>query len=227
MRQPRPNNELWVVEWQRSGDTSVRDRIIRANIGLVYSAVKRFCRDERIDTDEMWQHGLIALNDAINRFDASRGWQFTTYACTAINRRIFRYLNEFKRVISVAQYDDRRKDAHERACNPLEVFEDEEVTENLKAKMNVALKRLEPRDAMILMQRFGIVCEDNPDGREYSLDQIAETGGLSRERVRQLENRGLKMLQHYMGVRGIEPLSATKRKSSKEWVKTKRKRRVA
>lgn len=61
-----------------------------------------------------------------------------------------------------------------------------------KERINRALKHLIPRYARILELRFGL-----NDGEPHTLEEIAEImGGLSRERIRQLEKEALRQLRH-------------------------------
>ena len=58
-------------------------------------------------------------------------------------------------------------------------------------ELEAVLATLEPRETRILRMFFGIGYE-----RAYTLGEIGEELGLSRERVRQLKNRALRKLQH-------------------------------
>ena len=53
------------------------------------------------------------------------------------------------------------------------------------------LDTLTPREARILRLRFGM-----QDGRSYTLEEIGQKFGLTRERIRQLERRALRRLRH-------------------------------
>jgi RNA polymerase primary sigma factor len=80
-----------------------------------------------------------------------------------------------------------------------EFIEDEEsptptdsVTQNLLAeKMDQVLSTLSPREARILRLRFGL-----QDGRSYTLKEVGEKFGLTRERIRQIEREALNRLRH-------------------------------
>ncbi len=68
--------------------------------------------------------------------------------------------------------------------------EDECVRTELARRVRRAVSSLQPREAEILRKRFGI---ETP--RRYTLQQISEEYGLSRERVRQIESRALAKLR--------------------------------
>lgn len=53
-----------------------------------------------------------------------------------------------------------------------------------------ALQRLEPRAAAVLSMRFGL-----EDGHEYTLEQVGERFGLTRERIRQIQSQAYQQLR--------------------------------
>jgi RNA polymerase primary sigma factor len=61
----------------------------------------------------------------------------------------------------------------------------------LKEKMSEALSTLTPHEARILKMRFGL-----DDGVVYTLDEVGQRFGLSRERIRQIESKALRRLRH-------------------------------
>ncbi|HEY9076018.1 MAG TPA: sigma-70 family RNA polymerase sigma factor [Anaerolineaceae bacterium] len=64
-------------------------------------------------------------------------------------------------------------------------------TNLLKEKVQAVLDTLPPREARILRLRFGL---DN--GRAYTLEEVGEKFGLTRERIRQIEGKALRRLRH-------------------------------
>jgi len=75
------------------------------------------------------------------------------------------------------------------------LFESQMVEEYSKdeAKEKVAemLKTIKPREETVLLQRFGFI-----DGEVYTLEQIGDKFGLTRERIRQIEAKALRKLRH-------------------------------
>lgn len=72
--------------------TDSRDEMITANIGLVHSIANRF-RGRGTDYEDLFQSGCIGLIKAVDNFDESKGFAFSTYAVPVIMgeiRRIFR-----------------------------------------------------------------------------------------------------------------------------------------
>jgi RNA polymerase primary sigma factor len=61
----------------------------------------------------------------------------------------------------------------------------------LRDKIDEVLNTLSPREARILRMRFGL---DN--GRSYTLEEVGQKFGLTRERIRQIEGKALRQLRH-------------------------------
>jgi len=63
-------------------------------------------------------------------------------------------------------------------------------------RIHEILDTLSPREARILRLRFGV-----EDGTMYTLEQVGEKFGLTRERIRQIEGKALRRLRHPMRAR--------------------------
>jgi RNA polymerase primary sigma factor len=61
----------------------------------------------------------------------------------------------------------------------------------LKEKVEEVLATLTPREARILRLRFGL-----QNGRAYTLEEVGQKFGLTRERIRQIEGKALRRLRH-------------------------------
>jgi len=71
---------------------SERDRVIEENIGLVHNCAKRF-HGRGIEYDDLFQAGCVGLVKAVDHFDPTLGFCFSTYAVPLIIgeiRRLFR-----------------------------------------------------------------------------------------------------------------------------------------
>jgi RNA polymerase sigma factor (sigma-70 family) len=73
------------------------------------------------------------------------------------------------------------------AENAAETLERAELYDELRKQIEM----LPPREALIISLRYGL-----HDGHEYTLQQVAERIGLTRERIRQLEKHALAELRH-------------------------------
>jgi RNA polymerase primary sigma factor len=61
----------------------------------------------------------------------------------------------------------------------------------LRDKIEEVLASLSPREARILRLRFGL-----HNGRSYTLEEVGQKFGLTRERIRQIEGKALRRLRH-------------------------------
>jgi RNA polymerase primary sigma factor len=61
----------------------------------------------------------------------------------------------------------------------------------LKDKIDEVLGTLTPREARILRMRFGL-----DTGTPFTLEEVGEKFGLTRERIRQIEGKALRRLRH-------------------------------
>jgi RNA polymerase primary sigma factor len=61
----------------------------------------------------------------------------------------------------------------------------------LSEKVEAVLDTLSPREARILRLRFGL-----ENGRTYTLEEVGQKFGLTRERIRQIESKALRRLRH-------------------------------
>lgn len=61
----------------------------------------------------------------------------------------------------------------------------------LREKVEAVLETLPPREARILRLRFGL-----ENGHTYTLEEVGQKFGLTRERIRQIESKALRRLRH-------------------------------
>ncbi|MFQ5595397.1 MAG: sigma-70 family RNA polymerase sigma factor [Anaerolineae bacterium] len=69
--------------------------------------------------------------------------------------------------------------------------DDEATLELLREDIERLLTSLTPREARVLELRYGLI-----DGHSYTLKEVGEKFGLTRERIRQIENEALQRLRH-------------------------------
>ena len=65
------------------------------------------------------------------------------------------------------------------------------ISLNLKEHTESVLKTLTPREEKVIKMRFGV-----GDGSEHTLEEVGETFGVTRERIRQIEAKALRRLRH-------------------------------
>ncbi len=74
-----------------AGDCAARERFIVANMRLVLSVIKRFWA-KKVNSDDLFQAGMIGLIKAVDNFDLSFNVKFSTYAVPMIIGEIKRFL---------------------------------------------------------------------------------------------------------------------------------------
>ncbi len=75
------------------GDKAAQDELVRANMGLVWSAVHRFSGRGH-EKEDLFQVGCVGLIKAVKRFDAAFNVKFSTYAVPMILGEIKRFLRD-------------------------------------------------------------------------------------------------------------------------------------
>jgi len=166
-----------------------RDRIVEANTRLVFSVVKKFI-NEHNRFDDLLSDGVVALMHAIDKFDFDRGFRFSTYATTVLRRNAYREVleNQQRRLKTATGL-------HEMKIDVVDETNDQWITENrwqrLRGQLGDMLSSLDRREKFIIRARFSL----GSHRKVSTLQALANRLGVSKERVRQLEHRGLEKLQ--------------------------------
>jgi RNA polymerase primary sigma factor len=173
-----------------------RNQIVQANLGLVPAMLKR-SRITGFDFSDLIGEGYLALLRSVDKFDCSRGFKFSTYACRAILSSFSRAISRVKRDRSVfpTEFDPdlERSDQLDRKREDIE----EECIDELRLILSENEADLNHMEERVIRERFGF---DDPDEIAFSrkrktLTQIADIVGVTRERVRQIQNKALGKLR--------------------------------
>ena len=167
----------------------IKNFLIRSNLRLVVSIAKKHI-NPNTNFFEMVSDGNISLMRAIEKFDYSRGNKFSTYASWAIMKnyarsipaehtRLDRFRTGTDEIFS--QSEDERSNA----------FQQELVNERQHELIMSILDQLDEREREIIIYRFGLEHENEPQ----TLEQVGFHFGVTKERIRQLESRALKKLK--------------------------------
>lgn len=81
------------IQRAQNGDKKARDTLVEENVGLIYMVLKRFSNRGH-ETEDLFQIGVIGLLKAIDKFDLSREFSFSTYAVPMIIGEIRRFLRD-------------------------------------------------------------------------------------------------------------------------------------
>jgi RNA polymerase sigma factor (sigma-70 family) len=166
----------------------IRDYLVQRNLGLVYWALPRFAAKSG-DDGPLLSDALLALLQAVDCFDPWRGIRFSSYAVTAIQHALIyrrtheqRYRRRFPASFDVAFEHPVRRDEN------TELYE-----ERLHRALDANLGDLTLLEARVLAQRYPL--DHEPPS---TLRAIGGAEGLSKERVRQIQNRALRKLREVL-----------------------------
>ncbi len=247
-QEPCPEFEVIALQCTIDDGKDARDHLIKANTRLVVSIAKKYM-GRGVPFLDLIQEGNLGLMKAVEKFDYTRGYRFSTYATWWIRQTITRAIADqgrtirvpvhmsdrirqlYKTVRQLEQQFGRKPTSDEIAAemniepgkvqwmlkvswrplslerpvgeeedSELSAFIEDESTptppqsayENLlREKIEEVLSTLTPREARILRLRFGL-----QNGRQYTLEEVGQKFGLTRERIRQIEGRALRRLRH-------------------------------
>jgi len=98
-----PDEELELSKAAFLGDEVAREKLYISNLRLVVSIAKRYMYSG-LPILDLIQEGNLGLIEAVNRFDGSKGYKFSTYGAHWIKKGIIKYVAEQGRSIRIPQY---------------------------------------------------------------------------------------------------------------------------
>lgn len=84
-----------LIEKAHAGDITARNTVIERNMGLIYRTAQKIkFNPSALEREDLHQVGVLGLIRAIEKFDASRGYQFSTYATWWIRQAMQRHIEK-------------------------------------------------------------------------------------------------------------------------------------
>jgi RNA polymerase primary sigma factor len=177
------------IEDLQAEANAVKDQLIKANMRLVVNIAKKHVGPAD-NVFELLSDGNMSLIRAVEKFDFGRGFKFSTYASWAIIKNFARSIPDEKhrRERFVTGHEDvfdaapdMRSDEHEMLV----------TQERAKHSINRLLEYLEPRERDIIRMRAGM----DDHHKNMTLEEIGQQFGITKERVRQLNQRAMNKLR--------------------------------
>ena len=162
---------------------SLRNSIVKANIGLVHECVKQHVRRYKIAFNaEYVSLGLLTLVNCVDCFDPWKGAKLSTYVFNSVKRGLFNI---------------KKNKLLSNSCifNAEEVEDNKEGEEKDDTKLRIdCLNRildddtLSDREKIVIKYRFN---DDESKSGRKTLREIGEKMGLSKEWVRKIQEEAL------------------------------------
>lgn len=204
-KKPTGDQAQEILRWYRVADR-IREQIAETNLALVLAMAKR-TRMSEVDFADLVSEGNMALLRAVDKFDAGRGYKFSTYACRAI-------LKAFSRQgMKLSKYRQRFPTDFDPKLERSNFLETKRSTFEKDAAEEVKRIVLDNRadltdvERTVIEHRFGL--ESAEGEKPMTLEQVGQIIGVTKERVRQIQNKAMEKIRlelesNFLGTRQEE-----------------------
>lgn len=249
-----PEEEKDLSKRIKQGEDFAKKKLIESNLRLVISIAKRFLWS-RLSFMDLIQEWNVWLIKAIEKFDPSKDFKFSTYATWWIKQSITKSVADMTKNVRIPVHLIDEINAYNKASQELfQKYWREATSKEIATKLNFPLKKvkkieevifgnvsldaevgddgknsiwdliaddktlrpdqyvekeavktnlerilnmLDDREAKIIKMRYGI------DWPRYTLEQVGEEFNVTRERIRQIEQKVLQKLKEHEGLQKL------------------------
>lgn len=215
------SNEELCTLYQKEPSNELFEYFLERNTALMYSFVNKYlCKFPESEQDDILQHCKIEMWEAMNRFNPDKQVNFTTYYYFYVKRALSMYLRranlggiqlpawlmtkkarethadviEMSHTTSlnnVVLNDGQQGEIIDLVTNPDDIDGDQYIEQCKNHEgMRKALQILKPKEQIILEYYFGLRGD-----KRYTLEEIGQLYGVSRERIRQIITIAIKRLR--------------------------------
>lgn len=209
-----------LIKKAQKGDEKARETVIRANMPAVIYVTKKYVPMHSHIWDDCLSAGLAGLSIAVMRYDPKKmytGTKFLTYAQWWIMQRVRAELTDMIAAVRFPRGNRRKgvpsntkmalaahtvywqesrdddEDANRYECLAVRTAAGEAVEQpepdDTPTLLKMLERRLTPREYLIITAYYGLA------GKAWTLDELGQELGLSRERIRQVKETALEKLR--------------------------------
>lgn len=80
-------------QYRKTGDVSIRNEIVESYLYMVDILIRKYL-NKGVEYDDLYQVGAMALISAVERFDPSKGYEFSSFATPTIIGEIKKYFRD-------------------------------------------------------------------------------------------------------------------------------------
>lgn len=188
--------EKILAEQIQKGNKYALDELTSANLRYVVKVAKQYT-GRGVALEDLISEGNIGMMKAAEKFDASRGKRFVTFAAPFIRKSIEEAIDKQEGSSQPISVDEPIPLGSQNNFSLLNVLEDKDAPradqhteqEALVIELKKVIDVLDEREQTVIKHFFGIECD------HLTMAEIATTMGIKRERVRQIRDKAVRKLR--------------------------------
>ena len=181
----------------KEGSMEAREKIILHNIRLVVYEINKKFMDFNYDKDDLFSIGILGLIKAVDSYDMTKGYEFSTYAIKCIDNEILMLMRDSKKRINIISLENivSRNNDDEDGIKIQDQLTDDYNLEEENEKFEVykiireLVHKLQGEDREVIMLYFGFY-----NNRHYKQHEIATKLNISQAKVSRIIKKTINSL---------------------------------